>query len=121
MTTGERIKFARENLGMTMEQLARKVGVQASAINKYEKGITDIPLSRLKKIATALWLDVEDLVDWFDEPSDSVDEKLIRQFADKMSGIDEDERLLLTTFRVLSDDEKKDLMLYAMKLHFKSK
>ena len=41
MTTGERIKFARENLGMTMEQLARKVGVQASAINKYEKGITD--------------------------------------------------------------------------------
>lgn len=121
MTTGQRIEYARENLGMTMEQLARKVGVKASAINKYEKGITDIPLSRLKRIAAALQIDAEDLVDWFDEPGESTEEKLIRQFANKMADVDEDERLLLTTFRVLSDDEKKDLMLYAMKLHFKSK
>ena len=39
MTLGEKIHALRVEHDMTMEDLAKKVGVQRSAINKYEKGI----------------------------------------------------------------------------------
>ena len=38
MTLGEKIHALRVEHDMTMEDLAKKVGVQRSAINKYEKG-----------------------------------------------------------------------------------
>lgn len=37
-TMGKRIYMKRTENGMTMKQLADKLGVQTSAINKYEKG-----------------------------------------------------------------------------------
>lgn len=38
---GMRIKLKRLEKGMTMEELANALGVKASAINKYEKGIVE--------------------------------------------------------------------------------
>ena len=68
MTTGERIRYYREQAGLTMEQLAKKIGVQNSAINKYEKGIvTNIPIDKIKKIAAALNVIPQQLVEWGDD------------------------------------------------------
>jgi transcriptional regulator with XRE-family HTH domain len=54
-----------------MEQLARLVGVQNSAINKYEKGVvTNIPIERVKKIASALEVSPRDLLGWEEEQDD---------------------------------------------------
>ena len=39
MTVGEKIHYLRTKHNMTMDDLARELGVQRSAINKYEKGI----------------------------------------------------------------------------------
>ena len=39
MTIGEKIHDLRLRNNMTMEDLARQIGVQRSAINKYEKGL----------------------------------------------------------------------------------
>ena len=44
MTTGEKIRNRRLELHMTMEDLGRAIGVQRSAINKYEKGMVDIKI-----------------------------------------------------------------------------
>ena len=38
MTTGERIRYYRKLNNMTMVELAHKIGVQHSAIYKYETG-----------------------------------------------------------------------------------
>lgn len=39
MTIGERIKFRREELGMSQEELAHKIGYKSrSAVNKIETG-----------------------------------------------------------------------------------
>ena len=38
MTMGDRIKDLRERIGLTQEELGEKIGVQKSAIRKYEKG-----------------------------------------------------------------------------------
>ncbi len=55
MTIGERIKIARENKGLTQEQLGVMCGTTKQTIFKYETGVvTNIPLDRLKRIAEVL-------------------------------------------------------------------
>ena len=54
MKTGEKIRNRRIALNMTMEDLGNAIGVQRSAINKYEKGLIDIKSSTLQAIANAL-------------------------------------------------------------------
>ncbi len=50
-----RIKSRREELNMSQEELARKLGYKSrSSINKIEKGQNDIPQSKLSEIAKAL-------------------------------------------------------------------
>ena len=55
MTLGEKIRKRRIELGMTMDDLGNAIGVQRSAINKYEKGfITDLMRSTIQALANAL-------------------------------------------------------------------
>ena len=42
MVTPARIKSAREDLKLTKRELAKRIGVHESSINKYEKGLVDI-------------------------------------------------------------------------------
>lgn len=52
MTMGERIKQLREKNGMTQEELGEYLGVQKSAIRKYEKGsVENIKRTSIKKMA----------------------------------------------------------------------
>lgn len=55
MTLGEKIRKRRIELNMTMDDLGNAIGVQRSAINKYEKGmITDLKRSTIHALAQAL-------------------------------------------------------------------
>ena len=51
---GKKIRQIRKGKKITQKQLADSLGVHESSITKYEKGTTDIPLSKIKKIAEAL-------------------------------------------------------------------
>lgn len=52
MTMGERIKYHRDNLGMTQDELGEILGVQKSAIAKYENGkVENIKRSTIQKMA----------------------------------------------------------------------
>lgn len=54
----ERIRQRRNALGYTMEELGAMVGVQSSAVNKWEHGtVSNIPRSRIHKLAIALECD----------------------------------------------------------------
>ena len=73
MPIGDRIRYYRELAGLTMEELAKKTGVQKSAINKYEKGIvTNIPIKRVVLIADALGVEPVAFTDW-ERPAGSGD------------------------------------------------
>lgn len=55
MTIYERIKYLRENLNMSQQELAEKVGYKdKSAISKVERGDRDINQTMIKKYANAL-------------------------------------------------------------------
>lgn len=63
MTIGEKIKKTRMSKKMTQEELGKIVGVQKSAIAKYESGrVVNIKRSTLQKIASALNIRPSELV-----------------------------------------------------------
>ena len=63
MEVGQKIKEARLQKGLTQEELGKIVGLQKSAIAKYENGrVVNIKRSTLQKLATALNLRGSDLI-----------------------------------------------------------
>lgn len=73
MEIGQKIKKARLERGLTQQELGDIVGVQKSAIAKYESGrVVNIKRSTLQKIAKALSIRPSELV--FNEtPRDAAD------------------------------------------------
>jgi transcriptional regulator with XRE-family HTH domain len=63
MELGQKIKQARIQKGLTQEELGNIVGLQKSAIAKYENGrVVNIKRSTLQKLAKALDLRGSDLI-----------------------------------------------------------
>ena len=63
MEIGQKIKEARIAKGLTQEELGNMVGLQKSAIAKYENGrVVNIKRSTLQKLAQALDLRGSDLI-----------------------------------------------------------
>ena len=54
MSLGRRIRLCRQQLGLSQEGLAEKVGVHANTIRKWEKGITTPDAETLATLANAL-------------------------------------------------------------------
>lgn len=68
MNIGNRIKIQREKLGLSQEELAKRVGYKSrSSINKIENGTNDISQSKVKDFAIALNTTIEYLMGW-DKP-----------------------------------------------------
>lgn len=69
MTVGEKIKRRRIELGMSQEDLAKKLGYKdRSALSYLEKRGEGLKLSRAKEIAEALRMDPADLLDDYSKP-----------------------------------------------------
>lgn len=65
MTIGERIRNRRQELGMTQEELARRLGYKSKAsINKIELGIQDLPQKKIASFASVLLTTPEILMGW---------------------------------------------------------
>jgi len=68
MNMGERIKLLREKKDLTQEQLGEMLGVQKSAIRKYEKGsVENIKRTTIKKMAEIFDVNPCFLMAWDDD------------------------------------------------------
>ena len=75
MNIGEKIKSARLAKGYTQEELGEVLGVQKSAIAKYESGrVVNIKRSTLKKISDVLGIRPSELILDEEKNSPSADE-----------------------------------------------
>ena len=73
MDLGEKIRKARKEKGMTQQELGNIVGVQKSAIAKYENGrVVNIKRSTLQKIASALDIRPSELI-FTESPKDTAE------------------------------------------------
>ena len=82
MTIGERIRNRREQLNMSQDELAKKIGYKSrSSINKFETS-RSLPLDKIEVVAKALNCPPSYLMGWMDEdekPSDNTEAFLIRE------------------------------------------
>jgi transcriptional regulator with XRE-family HTH domain len=63
MNIGDKIRTARINKGMTQEELGNALGMQKSAIAKYEKGrVVNIKRTTLKKLSDILGIAPSELI-----------------------------------------------------------
>lgn len=75
MTTGERMKQRRKELGLSAEIIAEKLGVSPATIYRYENGgIEKMPGNILEPIAIALDCDVSDLLELEYKPEIDIDD-----------------------------------------------
>lgn len=73
-----RIKSLRENLNMTQEELAKKMGYKSrSTINKIEKGLRDIGQSQIIDFADALGVSPAYLMGWEDNTLEAIKDRII--------------------------------------------
>lgn len=71
MTIGERIKARRDELGMSQEELAHKIGYKSkTSINKIELGIQELRQSKIKQIADALQTTPAYIMGWKETEED---------------------------------------------------
>lgn len=70
MNLGDKIKIAREALGLNQSDLAERIGVEPATVSRWETGAVRPRTKKIKKIAQML----ERPVEWFQEPTVSVSE-----------------------------------------------
>ncbi|MEG1120526.1 MAG: helix-turn-helix transcriptional regulator [Anaerovoracaceae bacterium] len=72
MAIGERIKQKRNELGMTLEDVAKISGVSRQTIQRYESGvISNIPSDRIESIAKSLNVSPTYLMGWDEKETDN--------------------------------------------------
>lgn len=104
MDIGEKIRSARLAKGMTQEELGKILGVQKSAIAKYESGrVVNIKRSTLKKISDVLGIRPSELI-FEGELQKNPAELAERHFEIVM---DEDINEIFDDFRSLNAGQKK--------------
>ena len=92
MTIGEKIKARRKELKMTTEELGRLIGVQRSAITKYEKNRVDLKSKQIQEITNAL--DINPALLLSDDPLE----------------LSPDEEHLLSLWRGANDQARSDVI-----------
>lgn len=82
---GERIRIRRQELGMTQEELAKRMGYKSkSTVNKVESGKNDVNQSTAVKYAMALNTTVAYLMGWEEQDSRLAKEMMKRRMLDEI-------------------------------------
>ena len=98
-TVGENILLMRKQLGLTQEELAKKMGYKSkSTINKIELGINDIPQSKIVQFAEVLGTTPAHLMGWNEENVKNSPEKI---------ELSEGEEMLLNLFRQVPEEQQQ--------------
>jgi transcriptional regulator with XRE-family HTH domain len=91
LTIGDRIKSRRKHLGMSADELGKRLGKDRSTIYRYEKGdIENLPLDILEPIANALGTTPQYLMGWeqVQKKNDTLSDIVIRmQIDDKFFSV----------------------------------
>ncbi len=105
---GNLIRIARKTSGLSQMALAERIGVSYQQVQKYEKGLGEISISRLSQIAHALNMPVNRFI--LDDEKATVSESI-----SLYGTLSDDEIELLKLFRKVKSKKLKDGFLMAIK------
>jgi transcriptional regulator with XRE-family HTH domain len=106
-SVGDTIKKYRLAVDMSQMELAEKIGISYQQLQKYEKGINNISISRLKQIAEVLKIPVGSLLE-VQEP-----EKIAEETA--KYGLSKEEKTLIDCFRRIDNRDIRNGLLLELK------
>lgn len=117
MNIGEKIKNARLAKGYTQEELGNLIGVQKSAVAKYEKGrVVNIKRSVLAKLSSVLDIPPVELVSDIEEKPVETANRLADMFLNlETKETDMEVQLMLEEYYLLSEQKKTQVREY---IHF---
>ena len=78
-TVGHTIAEGRHALGLTQDELARRLGVTKAAVSKWEQAASLPDISLLPGIASLLDLTVDELLGWNPQPTEEETEAIMRE------------------------------------------
>lgn len=119
MNIGEKIRRARLEKGYTQEELGNLIGVQKSAVAKYEKGrVVNIKRSVLAKISQVLEIPPVELVSDIEEKPVETANRLADLFLGlEIKETDAEVKLMLEEYNSLNEQKKAQVREY---VHFLS-
>lgn len=107
MTTGERLKLRRKEIGFSAEKVADRLGVSPATIYRYEKGdIEKVPVDSLAELAKILQTTPAYLMGWESQADQAEINDLLAQI--QASEEKEQSRIaeMIQDFKKLNDDGK---------------
>lgn len=112
---GEKLLRLRKEMKMTQDDVAKILGMSRTSFSKYENGNSAPPLQVLRKIAAIYNVGLEYLI--FDEntsirlnDSQSEDENTSSVPVSKITDLRPVEKQIIGKYRILTDEEKKQLL-----------
>lgn len=110
MSIGQRIKSRREELGMSQEDLAHRIGYKSkSSINKIELDIQQLRQSKIKQIADALETTTDYIMGWSEkEKGETQEQHTVTDLIKNQYGSDVYE--LVQLYSKLNEAGKKKIM-----------
>lgn len=117
MAMGDRIKEKRIEKGLTMEQLADRLGVGRSAVNKWEKGyVKNIKRSTIEKMCLILDCSPAYLFEWSEDIKDygGMNDEIafLRNIMPAEDILTDTEKELVRLFRTLPDAKRSEVIQY---------
>lgn len=89
---GSLMRQLRKSSRMSQMQLAERIGVSYQQVQKYEKGVNRLSVSRLKQVSDALGLDISVFIEEINRPTAAEPQA-------KYTGLSNEEGKLLMLFR----------------------
>ena len=113
MTIGQRVKLRREELGLSQEELAKRIGYKSkTSINKIELDFRNLTQSKIKAIADALDTTPSYIMGWDEEAEEA--KKAAPSEGDSLNAE------IIKLFMGLTADQKKEALNYLRYLSTKS-
>ena len=104
MTVGQRIKQRRKELGLSADELGKRIGKNRATVFRYENGdIEKLPIDVLKPIAEALLTTPQALMGWEEEANE-------KTAINNDSGMSETKQKLLALAESCTDEEASRLL-----------
>ncbi|NBS98666.1 MAG: XRE family transcriptional regulator [Betaproteobacteria bacterium] len=97
---GERFAELRRHRGMTQDQLAERLQVERETVSRFERGVTDLSISKVLEICDILEVPVATLIT---RASDNVSDYRVRIEEALQTCLPEDRELLCDTLERLAD------------------
>lgn len=105
MSFGDNLRNRRKELGLTQEEIGRKIGCGKSTINRYENGEINVPYDRILAAAKALETTPAHLMGWEKEEG----------YID-VESLKDDERILLKSYRSMTENDREMMRDLARRL-----